>query len=48
MFPEWQVEYQERIQYFLLGGGGGGAQIWVGKGDPNFGSERAVELWDLV
>ena len=38
MFPEWQVEYQERIQYFLLGGGG----------DPNFGSERAVELWDLV
>ena len=37
MFPEWQVEYQERIQYFLFGGG-----------DPNFGSERAVELWDLV
>ena len=38
MFPEWQVEYQERIQYFLFRGGG----------DPNFGSERPVELWDLV
>ena len=24
---------------FFIGGGGG---------DPNFGSERAVELWDLV
>ena len=39
MFPEWQVEYRERMQYFLFEGGGG---------NPNFGSERPVELWDLV